>query len=160
MPTRSHFPRALVLGLGALVVALALAAPTAASEQHPTLVELGGEVICPTCHTTLDQSNSLEAHRIELFISERIAAGDTKSEIKAKLVAQFGTAVLAAPPKRGFDLLAWWLPLGGILAGGMILAIAAWRWSRIRDVGKEPVTAQVPLDPELERKLEEELARF
>jgi len=161
MLTRSRFPQALLRGLGALVVALALVAPAVASERHPTLVELEGEVICPTCHTTLDQSNSLEARRIELFISKRIAAGDTKSEIKATLVAQFGTAVLAAPPRRGFDLLAWWLPIGGILAAGVILAIAAWRWSHLRErAGNEPETAAAQLDPELERKLEEELARY
>ena len=50
------------------------------------------------------------------FIRARIAAGDTKSEIKAKLVAQFGAAVLAEPPKHGFNLLAWLLPLVGIVA--------------------------------------------
>src|SRR5712692_10779163 len=96
--------------LGGLVavIALALAATTSAlgSEQHPTLLELEGEIMCPTCHTTLDQSNSLEARRIEAFIAQRIRVGDSKSEIKAKLVAQFGESILAAPPRHGFDLLA------------------------------------------------------
>src|SRR5216684_572887 len=130
-------------GLMALILlALAAATPALGSEQHPRLLELDGEIMCPTCHTTLDQSNSLEARRIEAFISARIRAGDTKSEIKAQLVAQFGTAILAAPPRKGFDLLAWWLPIGGILAAGVILAIAAWRWSHLRErAGNEPVTA-------------------
>src|SRR5712691_4036507 len=85
-----------------LVVSALLAAPAAASERHPTLGELEGEVICPTCHTTLDQSDAPVARRIENYIRKRIAAGDTKSEIKAKLVAQFGPSILAAPPKHGF----------------------------------------------------------
>jgi cytochrome c-type biogenesis protein CcmH len=137
---------------------LALAAPAVASEQHPTLAELEGEIICPTCHTTLDQSDSPIARRMKQFISARIAAGDTKSEIKAKLVAQFGKAVLAAPPRKGFDLLAWWLPIAAILAGAAVLGALAWRWSHSR----EPALAGAgaPLGADADRRLDEELARF
>ena len=97
-----------------VVLALGLAAPALASDRHPTLGELEGEVMCPTCKTTLDQSSAPIADRIRQFITARIAAGDTKGEIKAKLVAQFGPAVLAEPSKHGFNLLAWVLPLVGI----------------------------------------------
>ena len=82
--------------LGALLaVVLALAGPAAASELHPTLVELENEVYCPTCHTPLAVSHSPIAERMRVFIRARIAAGDTKSEIKDKLVADFGESVLA-----------------------------------------------------------------
>ncbi len=147
------------LALCGLAVALLFPAAAAASEQHPTLAELEGEVMCPVCHTTLDQSDSTAARRIEQFISRRIAAGDTKSEIKAKLVAQFGPAILAAPPRKGFDLIAWWLPIAGVVLGALVLAAAAYRWSRARPV-PQPAKAAEPLDPELERRLDEELARF
>ena len=151
------------LGWLVAVVSVVLAAtlfvsPALASEQHPTLNELEGEVMCPTCHTTLDQSNAPIARRIEAYISRRIAAGDTKREIEDKLVAQFGPAILAAPPHKGFDLLAWWLPEFGVLAGALLLAISAYRWSRTRAPTAEPVIE--PLDPELERRLDQELARF
>lgn len=155
--TRSRTP--LVLLATALLLLIVQTPTAVASERHPTLVELEAEVICPTCHTTLDQSNAPAARRIETFISRRIAAGDTKSEIKAKLVAQFGPGILAAPPRHGFDLLAWWLPIVGVLVGAAVLAAAAYRWSRVR----APATVAappVPLDPELERRLDEELARF
>jgi cytochrome c-type biogenesis protein CcmH len=142
----------------AAVLALVAAAPAAASERHPTLAELEGEIICPTCHVTLDQSDSPIAQRIKQYISARIAAGDTKSEIKAKLVAQFGEAVLAAPPKHGFNLLAWFLPIVGIVAGGVVLGALAWRWSRVR--GPTVATLGPPLAPELERRVDDELARF
>lgn len=114
--------------------------------------------MCPTCHTTLDQSDAPAARRIERFIRARIAAGDTESEIEAKLVAQFGPAILAAPPRKGFGLLAWWLPIAGLAAAAVIVGIATWRWSR----GSEPPAAVTdePLEPELERRLAEELARF
>lgn len=143
-----------------LLLALALAAPAAAGERDPTLAELEGEVICPTCKTTLDQSRSPIADRMRAFISERIAAGDTKSEIKAKLVEQFGPAVLAAPSRRGFNLLAWVLPLAGIGLGAVALGALVWRWSRGREPPAAPAGESGALDPELERRLDEELARF
>ena len=140
---------------------LALAAPAAASEEHPTLAELERELVCPTCKTTLQMSNAPAADRMRAFIRQRIAAGDTKSEIKDKLVAQFGEAILAAPPRRGWDLLVWWLPVAGVLVGALTLGIGAWRWSRTRGTAERLVAENLaPLDSELERRLDEELARM
>jgi len=140
-------------------LALMLAAPAAASEQHPSLAELEGQLMCPICQgETLAQSNSPAAQRIKVEIQRRIAAGDTRSQIKQKLVDQFGPAVLAAPPRKGFDLLAWWLPFAGLAAAVAVVSAAAWRWARVREpAAPEPPTG---LEPELERRLDEELARF
>ena len=140
--------------VGLLLLALVLAASAAASEQKPTPAELESELVCPVCESTLDTSNAPVALRMKAFIRERIAAGDTKSEIKAALVEQFGPAVLAVPPKRGFELIAWLLPLAGLALGVVVVGLVAWRWSR--RVSDEPE----PLDPALERQLDDELARF
>jgi cytochrome c-type biogenesis protein CcmH len=143
--------RLLAVGL----LALAAAAPVAASEEHPTPAELESELVCPVCETTLDTSNAPIALRMKEKIRERIAAGATKTEIKDEFVEQFGPGVLAVPPKRGFDLLAWLLPLAGVALAAVVVALLAWRWSR-RRVDE----AAAPLDPELERRLDAELARF
>jgi cytochrome c-type biogenesis protein CcmH len=118
-----------------LVVTLALAlAPAAfASEERPTQSELEGELVCPTCHTTLDQSNAPVAIRMKQFIRGRIAAGDSKSEIKEQLVAQFGKGVLAAPEREGFDLLAWVLPIAALLVAAGAVTALLWRWTRRAD---------------------------
>ena len=143
---------ALVLALVALV-----AVPIArASENHPTLTELEGEIMCPVCDTTLDQSSSPAARQIENLIAARIAAGDSKQEIKDLLVAQYGPKILAAPPKKGFNLLAWLLPIALLLGGGLVLGVLAWRWSHAREPG--PPAAR--LSPALERRVDEELARY
>jgi cytochrome c-type biogenesis protein CcmH/NrfF len=147
-----------------LAVALLGAACGGGDDETPTLAELEKQFICPTCQTTLELSNAPVADRMRAFIRERIAAGDSESEISDALVAQFGEGVLAAPPKEGFNLLAWVLPLaGGAVAIGA-LAVALRRWSRAR---AEPASdaapsanGRPPLDPELERRLDEELARF
>jgi cytochrome c-type biogenesis protein CcmH len=149
-----------------LLLLAALAGPAAAfaSEEHPTLRELEGELMCPTCGTTLELSNAPAANQIREFVRQRIAAGDRKSEIEDKLVAEFGRGVLASPPKEGFDLLAWVLPLLALAAGAGVIAFLVVRWSRRREPEtwlEEPSTnGRAKLDPELEQRLEDELARF
>ena len=139
-----------------VLTALILVPVARASERHPTLAELEGEVMCPVCETTLDQSSSPAAQQIKRVIANRIAAGDTKTQIKDRLVAEYGDAILAAPPRKGFGLVAWWLPVIGILAAAVAVGVGACRWARAR----EPAPVGPPLDPALERRLDDELRRF
>ena len=139
-----------------VLFALVLVPAARASERHPSLAELEGEVMCPVCETTLDQSSSPAAQQIKRVIANRIAAGDTKSQIKDKLVAEYGDAILAAPPREGFGLVAWWLPVVGILVAAVVVGLGARRWARAR----EPAPVGPPLDPVLERRLDDELRRF
>ena len=132
------------------------ALPAKPDSNRPTLADLEGEVMCPVCNTTLDQSSSPAARQIEAFISARIAAGDSKNEIKDRLVAEYGPQILAAPPKKGFNLLAWLLPIVLLLGGALVLGLLAWRWSHTH----EPGPPAAPLSPALERRVDEELARY
>ena len=143
--------------LCAVTIALAAAAPALASDRHPTQNELEGEVMCPVCGTTVDQSDAPVAQNIKMFIRSEIAAGKTKSQIEDSLAAQFGEAVLASPPKRGFNLLAWLLPLIGLAVAVPIVGWLAWRWSRAREPGPDEPEQ---LDPELDRLVDRELTRF
>jgi hypothetical protein len=62
---------------------------------------------------------------------------------------------------HGFDLLAWILPFAGIGVGAAALGGGAWYWSRGRPgAGPSPDDAAPPFDPELDRRVDEELARF
>lgn len=147
-----------------VVLALALAPAALACNAHPTLSQLEGQVMCPVCGTTLDQSSSPAAQQIERMIARRIAAGDSDCTIKNRLVAQYGESILAAPPKHGFGLLAWWLPIGGIILAAVVVGAAAWRWSHTREPEEAYVypsaNGRPPVDPVLERRVDEELARF
>jgi cytochrome c-type biogenesis protein CcmH/NrfF len=145
----------------ALFVALAFAGPAAAACAQPRTSQayLDGQVMCPTCHTTLDMSDSQAAVQIKSFIAQKIAACWTAPQIETALVHNYGRGILAAPSHKGFDLLAWWLPIAGVLAGALALAFGVWRWSRRRpDEPAEP--AGSGLDEEDERRLDEVLARF
>jgi cytochrome c-type biogenesis protein CcmH len=140
-----------------LAAALALAAPAAACDNPRTsLSYMEGQVMCPTCHTTLDQSDAPAAQRIKRFIRQQIDQCKTAAQIKDELVAEFGAGILAAPPKKGFDLLAWWLPIGGLLLGAALLALGVWRWSRSRG----PTGPPPPVEPELDARVDELLAKW
>ena len=146
--------RMLALACQLAVCALLFAAPAWSSERHPTLPELEGELMCPVCETTLDQSNSPAAAQIERAITRMIRAG----------VAQYGPSILAAPEKHGFGLFAWLLPLIGLFVGAVVIGVLAWRWSRGRDAaapsGPQEQRPRTVLAPDVERRLDEELARF
>ena len=141
-----------------LLVAAAVLALAGVAAAAPNPADLEAELVCPTCHTTLDQSDAPVARRMKQIIRQRIREGATEQQIKNELVAQFGQGVLASPPKQGFDLLAWLLPLAGLVVGAAAVGALAWTWSRRRR-GEEP-EAEEPLDPALERRLDDELARF
>ena len=138
-------------------LALVVAAPAAASEQHPTQGELEAMLVCPTCHVPLDESNSPVAQQMKAYIAKRISQGATRSQIVNELVAQLGPGVLGVPRTHGFDLIAWVLPFAGIALGAVAIGAGAWYWSRRR-----PATAgnSLPLDEATERRIDEELARF
>jgi cytochrome c-type biogenesis protein CcmH len=142
-----------------LVLAAVLGPAAGAGAAQPSPADLEAELVCPTCKTTLDQSDAPVARRMKAYIRERLAAGASAAQIKDELVAQFGRGVLAEPPKRGFDLLAWVLPLAGIALGALLVGALAWSWSRGRD-GPEPAADEPPLDADLDRRVDEELARF
>lgn len=145
----------------ALVVVVALAGLLAASglaAGSPSAADLEAELVCPTCKSTLDQSDAPVARRMKAYIRERLAAGATAQQIKDELVEQFGPGVLSKPPRRGFDLLAWAVPLGFGLAGAVGVAIVAVGWRRAR----READAESPAPPggDLDRRIDEALERY
>lgn len=139
-----------------VVVGALIASGAAAAAGPPSAADLEAELVCPVCETTLDQSTAPVAQRMKSFIRVRIAAGDTEQQIKDALVDEFGPGVLATPPKSGFGLLAWLLPLVVLLAGALAVGLLIRSWSRRRATAED----SQPLDPQLERLVDDELARF
>ena len=139
------------------LVVLALAAPAFAASR-PSEAALETKLVCPVCHETLDQSTAPVAQQMKAEIRRRIAQGWSERQILDEMVANYGTGVLSTPATHGFDLVAWVLPIGGILAGAVGLAGGAWYWSRGRPRG--PDEPEVRLEPEDEARLDAELARF
>jgi cytochrome c-type biogenesis protein CcmH len=142
-----------LLAVVALVV-LVGAAPRA------SLPDIEDEVMCLQCGTALNVSTSAVADDQREFIRKRIAEGQTKAEIKAALVAEFGPDVLAMPDDDGFSIAAWLVP-GALLLGGtagVVLVAGRWRRSSGTDAGAHSGGGGLSADDE--RRLDAELAAF
>jgi len=140
----------------------AAAKATPHAQPQTTLPDVEDEVMCPICGTALNLSAAPQADRERAFIRREIAAGKTKDQIKDDLVAQYGTQVLAEPPKSGFDLTAWLVPAAALLLAAFAIAIALRRWRRAaRGGGGPPSTGgSSPLDPADAERLDADLARY
>jgi cytochrome c-type biogenesis protein CcmH len=145
--------RLLVVGIA---LALAVAQPARAAQADWSVAELENEVMCTVCHQLLSQSQSAFADGVRHQIQQKHDLGWSKQRTLDWLVQQYGEEVLAAPPKHGFDLLAWVIP-GAVLLGGAGLAAAlAVSWSR----GRRPSPPSGPTaDPAMEARIDADLER-
>jgi cytochrome c-type biogenesis protein CcmH len=124
----------------ALAASLALTAGTAlATTQRVTLSQIESQVMCVTCQIPLSEAQgSTQADQERQFIQQLIDQGKTEAQIKRVLVATYTAAVLALPPASGFDLAAYLVPIGAVLALIAIVATILPRWRRRRPPGAAP----------------------
>ncbi|HEY7967216.1 MAG TPA: cytochrome c-type biogenesis protein CcmH [Solirubrobacteraceae bacterium] len=123
--------RALVPLLAAAALCTAPAVAAAATPKT-TLHAIEVQVMCVTCQIPLEVAESPAADQERQYIQTLIDKGETAAQIKRALVADFGTAVLALPPDKGFNVLFYILPIAFVLAGLLVAAILLPRWRRNR----------------------------
>jgi cytochrome c-type biogenesis protein CcmH len=151
--------RAAAVALLMAVAGLALAPVASAASSSSTLNELEGEVMCPVCGTLLGLAESPQAQRQKAFIVRLIAAGKTKEQIKDALVAEYGNEVLALPPRSGFDLSAYLVPVIAFAIAAVALALGVLRWRRQSEPDGGQPAAAGPSGEDAER-LEADIARY
>jgi cytochrome c-type biogenesis protein CcmH len=91
--------------------------------------QVASELRCPVCRSLSVRDSQAElAREVEGVIRERLAAGESPEEVKAYFVSKYGEWILLKPPKRGFTLLVWVLPLLALALGGALLVVILRRW--------------------------------
>lgn len=160
--------------LGIILLALVLSffpacgqapAPQVAIASGSTVSEISRQLLCQCgCNMVLLNCSHAECSSREAMttlIKEKIAQGQSEAQIIQFFVAQYGEKVLAAPPKRGFNLTAWVTPFAALLLGGVVIYIALKRWVRR---GRRPQAYVISEDDQeyekYRRQLEEELEHF
>lgn len=117
---------------------------------------LSREVMSPYCpQLLLADCRSAAAVDLRGRIRDALAGGKHESAVRAELVARFGERILAAPPARGFGLVAWLTPPAVLL--GALATIARRLWSRPAEAPETPPARVVA--PDLRRRLQDELRR-
>jgi cytochrome c-type biogenesis protein CcmH/NrfF len=94
-----------------------------------------------------------------MWILTQEAAGRTRDDVEAELYEQFGDVILAAPRAEGFGLTAYAIPVAVFIGGGLLVGLFLWRQTRRPgETPRDPVQATVPLDPEMVKRIEQELS--
>ena len=74
-------------------------------------------LMCPVCPAeSIDQAQVPLAKQMRQKVRELLAEGATRDEVLDYFADRYGQDVLASPPKSGLNLLAWALPIAGLLA--------------------------------------------
>ncbi len=91
-------------------------------------------------------------------IEGMINRGMTRTQIIATFRAKYGEKILSAPTTEGFNLLAWLMPFGAIVAGcGLLFGVASrWRAANARHEPARP-DDNTGFDAQLRERLEAEI---
>jgi cytochrome c-type biogenesis protein CcmH len=159
---RAARPAALLAAI-ALVLAPAVASPATAGAVtgYRALLGLEAQFMCLSCHEPLELVSSPQAQAEKGTIARLLAAGDSTSEIRSAMVAQYGVQVLAKPPASGFNLALYVLPPALLLLGAAALLYTLPKWrARARRAALTQLPGAPPLAAGDAQRIDDELARF
>jgi cytochrome c-type biogenesis protein CcmH len=146
---------------GALVACtvLALAGAAAAATPAEVAADVSAQVMSPFCPgLTLHDCPSEAATDLRVRIERWARRGRSEGEILARLRAEYGPSILGAPEPRGAGLVAWLLPVAGVVAGAAAVAVLARRWSSPPVGPLETDEGRRQPSPEERARLDAELA--
>jgi cytochrome c-type biogenesis protein CcmH len=105
--------------------------------------DLSRELRCMVCQNqSIDDSEAPLARDLRLLVRERIAAGDSDSQVIDFLVARYGEFVLLKPRFERQTLVLWLVPPFILIGGGLALWLHIRRRSRGEaEAANRPLTA-------------------
>jgi cytochrome c-type biogenesis protein CcmH len=118
--------------------------------------DLSRELRCMVCQNqSIDDSEAPLARDLRLLVRERIAAGDSDTQVMDFIVARYGEFVLLKPRFNSHTWLLWFLTPLALAAGG----IALWMHGRRRiQEGAEQDAALSGLTPDEEARIDQLMA--
>lgn len=128
-------------------------------DNDPRVREAAGQLACYCgCNTqSIASCTCGVASKSRGEILESLEGGASVAQVVDSWVERFGPRILLEPPRRGFNLVGWFLPGAVLLAAGLILVLVMRRWRGRGAEAPLPGTADTPPDPRYLRQLEREL---
>lgn len=118
--------------------------PSPAFAQSPDADDvnrIARQLNCPTCTgVNLADCRTQTCKQWREQIADLLQAGYSDQEIIDRFTTDYGPQVLQEPPKSGFTLILWVLPVVALLGGGIWLFYVLRRWSN-----QAPEPAVAPL---------------
>lgn len=153
---------ALVVLAGA--AGLLLATNHAAAQAAPTPDQINAvakELWCPLCNgVRLDNCDLQACVQMREEIGQKLAAGQSKDQIKTYFVQRYGDVVLGMPSDKGVNLVIWVLPilLGVVALGGVGYFIVV--WVRRRPAPRRAAAQRPAADEDYLQRVDEELKKY
>lgn len=128
------------------------------TKDIPSDVEAGLIVVPDGYNVSLSIDDSPNAEQMRKIIREKMFRdGMNKDQLYAYLTGIYGEKVLAEPPKKGFDLLAWLLPLVATIGGAAVVYFGIGKWA---GKARPERNLGVSIDPEYQDKLDEQMKKY
>jgi cytochrome c-type biogenesis protein CcmH len=90
--------------------------------------EVAKDLRCPTCTgLSVLESDASFSVQIKDQVHEQMKLGKSKDEILKYFVERYGPWILREPPKEGFNLLAWGVPITLLIGGPILIWLLVWR---------------------------------
>ena len=162
----------LLLALG--VLALMLVAVPASRAQEPVtddeVNEVAKDLYCPVCENTpLDVCPTQACQDWRAEIRSQLSQGRSEQEIRQYFVERYGARVLAEPPRQGFNLIVWILPILAVVVGGFFFLRFLRNLREAQSAGVDPGTSMAaqasavepppPADDDYISRVEEEVRK-
>jgi cytochrome c-type biogenesis protein CcmH len=115
-----------------LVAALSLTLIGAGDADPARFAKIGHKLMCPCgCAQMLLECNHVgcpDSDTMRAQLAAGISNGDSDDTILSRFVETYGATVLAAPTKKGFDLIAWFMPFIALGIGIVLVIYFVRRW--------------------------------
>ena len=111
------------------VLAVLVAVPAYAQDTTPPPLDnaraydekdaqaIDGMLMCPVCPAeTIDQAQVPIARQMRQLVRDKLAQGESREQILDYFAGVYGNDILAAPGMSGVNLVAWMVPVAGVLA--------------------------------------------
>jgi cytochrome c-type biogenesis protein CcmH len=135
-----------------LAIAILAVLPLFAQQQADRVKEVGGKFLCMCgCGQILTQCNHVGCTVSTSMLKElgaMVNRGDSEDKITQAFVQEFGTTVYAEPPKSGFSLVAWLMPVFYFLIGAAIVVFFINKWRKQAPAPAAVAPAGVHISPE------------
>lgn len=115
--------------------------------------DVAGALRCPTCTgLSVLESDARFSQQIKEVVLEQVEAGKSKDDILKYFTERYGPWILRAPPARGFNILAWLLPITSLVLGPPLIWFFVWRRRQV--IGTVAVRSAEDIVKEMHTRLE------
>lgn len=114
--------------------------------------EIAKDLYCPVCESTpLDVCPTQACADWRAVIRTKLGEGQSAEEIREYFELQYGARALAEPPRSGFTLAVWILPIGAVVVGVFLFGRYLSRIRAAADGGPATEVMEAPaVEPEAE----------